>query len=59
MNQLIKQIASEQHWSKWVAANSLQTAGCISGAKSGCISAKRGCISITPQQPVGKTGCIC
>jgi hypothetical protein len=58
MNQLIKQIASAQHWSKWVAVNSMQTAGCVSGARSGCVSATRGCVSITGRQAVGKTGCV-
>jgi hypothetical protein len=58
MNQLIKQIASDANWSKWVAANSVQTAGCVSG-KSGCVSiGKQGCVSIVGRQPAGKTGCV-
>ncbi|WP_197419584.1 hypothetical protein [Burkholderia sp. TSV86] len=52
MDKLIKQLAQDANWNKWVAANS---AGCISDAKNGCISvAKQGCIS----QPAAKPGCI-
>ncbi|MEV7673932.1 hypothetical protein ACWDNT_11555 [Streptomyces sp. NPDC000963] len=50
MDQLIKRMAEESVWRKWVAANSARAAkdGCISTTtKSGCISAapKSGCIS--------------
>ncbi|WFB08394.1 hypothetical protein LRS74_16050 [Streptomyces sp. LX-29] len=49
MEQLIKKMAQDAVWQRWVAANSAQ------GAKDGCISAapKTGCISAA-----GKTGCI-
>ncbi len=57
MKHLIRQIAQDNLWSKWVAANS--DAGCISRpaatAKAGCIS-KRGCIS--RKGPGLKAGCI-
>lgn len=53
MNNMIKKITDNENWSKWVALNSAGSAGCISGEKKGCISSKRGCISIT-----GKSGCI-
>ncbi|RDI48979.1 hypothetical protein [Nocardia mexicana] len=44
MNDMIKVLARDENWEKWVAANSDSAAkdGCIS--KSGCIS-KAGCIS--------------
>ncbi len=49
MEQLIKKMTQDDKWKGWVAVNSGVTAkdGCIStAAKSGCISvAKSGCIS--------------
>lgn len=41
MDKLVKVLAQENVWSKWVAANSAPSAnkdGCISRAKEGCIS---------------------
>ncbi|AHH99329.1 hypothetical protein GCM10010174_19680 [Kutzneria viridogrisea] len=41
MEQLIKKIAQDGNWSQWVAANSANGSGkdgCISRAKTGCIS---------------------
>ena len=59
MENLALQIAQNSVWNKWVAANSAQTEGCISGTKEGCISAeKAGCISIAMAKPLPKTGCI-
>ncbi|WP_018535673.1 MULTISPECIES: hypothetical protein [unclassified Streptomyces] len=50
MEKLIRKMAQDDVWQRWVAANSSGTA-----AKDGCISAtpKSGCISATP-----KSGCI-
>ncbi|ANB75137.1 hypothetical protein AYM40_22220 [Paraburkholderia phytofirmans OLGA172] len=59
MEKLIQQIAQNSVWNKWVAANSSETDGCISGSKEGCISAaKAGCISIARATPPPKKGCI-
>jgi hypothetical protein len=59
MEKLVHQIAQNSVWNKWVAANSAETDGCISGTKEGCISAaKAGCISIARATPLPKTGCI-
>jgi hypothetical protein len=59
MEKLVHQIAQNSVWNKWVAANSAETDGCISGTKVGCISAaKAGCISIARATPLPKTGCI-
>lgn len=59
MEKLVHQIAQNSVWNKWVAANSVETDGCISGTKEGCISAaKAGCISIGRATPLPKTGCI-
>ncbi len=41
MNELVRKIAQDSVWTKWVAANSAPAAnkdGCISRAKEGCIS---------------------
>lgn len=59
MEKLVHQIAQDSVWNKWVAANSAETDGCISGTKEGCISsAKAGCISIARTTALPKTGCI-
>ena len=59
MDKLIKQIAEDQNWNKWVEVNSSETTGCISAPKNGCISiAKQGYISITSHQAMTKVGCI-
>ncbi|QRK05687.1 hypothetical protein JQX13_36900 [Archangium violaceum] len=63
MKNLIRQLAHDQLWNQWVAANSAGTpvvdAGCVSGpavsAKAGCIS-KTGCVS--KAGCISKTGCI-
>lgn len=55
MNSLIKKICEDKNWNKWIALNSIDNTGCISKTKNGCISEKRGCISITH---AGKSGCI-
>ncbi|AJE85556.1 MULTISPECIES: hypothetical protein [Streptomyces] len=50
MEKLIKRMAQDGTWREWVAVNSASAAG-----KDGCISvAKSGCISATP----AKSGCI-
>ncbi|MFK8258594.1 hypothetical protein ACFL9S_12495 [Erwinia sp. AnSW2-5] len=53
MNKLIAKITEDNNWKKWVELNSTGNAGCVSGEKNGCISAKRGCISVK-----AKSGCI-
>jgi hypothetical protein len=59
MKTLALQIAQNSVWSKWVAANSVQTDGCVSGAKDGCVSAaKAGCVSAAMAKPLPKTGCV-
>ena len=61
MKQLINQIAQDQLWNQWVAANSASApdleAGCIS-RKEGCISKKAGCISRKAGCISRKAGCI-
>lgn len=57
MEKLIFKIAQNSVWTKWSAANSMQTDGCISGTKEGCISGtKAGCISIARVQSLAKSG---
>jgi hypothetical protein len=59
MEKLALQIAQNSAWNKWVAANSAQTDGCVSGTKEGCVSAaKAGCVSIASTQSLPKTGCV-
>ncbi|GAA4526512.1 hypothetical protein [Amycolatopsis samaneae] len=44
MDKLVKLIAQDKVWDKWVAANSAPSAnkqGCISRSKQGCISRSR------------------
>jgi len=62
MNNLIRKIAQDNVWNKWVSANSAENAGCISAQKEGCISspavAKEGCVSIAQGKQLPKAGCI-
>lgn len=53
MNKLIAKITENNNWEKWVKLNSMGNAGCVSGEKNGCVSAKRGCVWAK-----GKSGCI-
>lgn len=47
MERLIKKMAQEENWRAWNSANS------AAADKSGCVSAKSGCVSAAP-----KTGCV-
>lgn len=59
MEKLVHHIAQDSVWNKWIAANSAETDGCVSGTKEGCVSsAKAGCVSIARTASLPKTGCV-
>jgi len=49
---LIRRIAEDKNWQKWVAANSAPETGTAAALKEGCV-----CIA-QQKAPLPKTGCI-